>query len=108
MTSKLKVLTVLLSVWLFAVQSCMSAVPYPIEATWFANRWSVDEWVTALKPFKDQGGTTIWQRGVPLVQRDEAFFYSDPDWAWCEVSLSLSFSLISTVISTAVSCQFSQ
>lgn len=34
--------------------------PYPIEASWFADRYTLDSWNKALDQFQLQGGHIIW------------------------------------------------
>lgn len=42
---------------------------YPIDASWFANRWTLDDWTNSLKQFQEQGGSIVWQRGANFRYR---------------------------------------
>ena len=42
---------------------------YPIDASWFANRWTKDDWTKSLKQFQEQGGSIVWQRGANFRYR---------------------------------------
>lgn len=44
-------------------------VKYPVDASWFANRWSLEDWTKALKQFQEQGGSIVWQRGANFRYR---------------------------------------
>lgn len=42
---------------------------YPIDASWFANRWTKEDWTKSLKQFQEQGGSIVWQRGANFRYR---------------------------------------
>eukprot|EP01105_Mastigella_eilhardi_P021192 TRINITY_DN5108_c0_g1_i1.p1 TRINITY_DN5108_c0_g1~~TRINITY_DN5108_c0_g1_i1.p1 ORF type:complete len:575 (+),score=149.30 TRINITY_DN5108_c0_g1_i1:73-1725(+) len=62
-----------------------TAVKYPVDASWFANRWTLDDWRSSLTQFQEQGGSIVWQRGANFRVRpggpDE--INNDPDYVWC-------------------------
>ena len=37
---------------------------YPVDASWFADRWTTDDWVNTLTEFQSQGGSIVWKRGA--------------------------------------------
>jgi hypothetical protein len=68
------------------VITAAAGVPqYPVDASWFANRWSLDEWLVALSAFQAQGGSAVWQRGANFRRRvgGAEELKNDPDWIWC-------------------------
>ena len=61
----------------------VSAVPYPLDASWFANRWTLSDWMSTLTEFQQTGGSIVWQRGAPFRPRSSADILADPDFVWC-------------------------
>ncbi|KAH3755929.1 hypothetical protein Pelo_12249 [Pelomyxa schiedti] len=58
---------------------------YPVDASWFADRWTHDDWDAALAQFQEQGGSIVWQRGANFRLRPGGALEieNDPDYVWC-------------------------
>eukprot|EP00823_Brevimastigomonas_motovehiculus_P008144 TRINITY_DN7416_c0_g1_i1.p1 TRINITY_DN7416_c0_g1~~TRINITY_DN7416_c0_g1_i1.p1 ORF type:complete len:572 (-),score=55.06 TRINITY_DN7416_c0_g1_i1:148-1863(-) len=67
----------------FVVSVC--SIQYPIEGSWFSDRYSLEEWLQTLQRFQKQGGQIIWQRGPNLRIRPGGIpeLKKDPDFVWC-------------------------
>lgn len=72
---------------------------YPVDASWFADRWTTDDWVNTLTEFQSQGGSIVWKRGANFRLRpgggDE--INNDPDYVWCTALEDCVDNAISTI-----------
>lgn len=50
---------------LLGVQLCAQKMlhPYPIEASWFSDKYTHEEWESTIENFESIGGHIIWKRG---------------------------------------------
>lgn len=54
--------------------------PYPIEASWFSDKYSYKDWFTAIENFQSIGGHIIWKRGRIFRPISADDLQSHPDY----------------------------
>lgn len=57
--------------------------PYPIEGSWFADRYTKKEWSQALDDFSRVNGSIIWQRGRIFRTISSDDLQQDFNFQWC-------------------------
>ncbi|XP_041350900.1 uncharacterized protein LOC121369889 [Gigantopelta aegis] len=56
---------------------------YPITASWFKDRFTLEEWNKTLTTFQTWGGDTVFLRAPPMIKRSIQDLARDPNFAWC-------------------------
>lgn len=77
--------------------SAAAAPGYVIDASWFKDRYSAQEWADTLDTFKAMGGREIWQRGVPFRRVTENDLLCVILYSFCFGSFPLVSVLLSRV-----------
>ena len=63
--------------------SCDPGPKYPITASWFKDRFTLEEWNKTLSTFHSWGGDTVFLRAPPVIKRSVDDLARDPNFVWC-------------------------
>lgn len=75
-------ISILLIICCFVLSNCQenAQFPYPIEASWFADRTTHDEWILAMDNFQSIGGHIVWKRGRTFRTISQDDLENHPDF----------------------------